>query len=47
MMNFNVQHFFRIWTTSVINICMRSYCLSSELYIATALETQEQAKKNP
>ena len=44
MMNFNVQHF-RIWTTSVINICIRSYCLSSELYIATALETQEQAKK--
>ena len=44
MMNFNVQHF-RIWRTSVINICIRSYCLSSELYIATALETQEQAKK--
>ena len=44
MMNFNVQHF-RIWTTSVINICIRSYCLSSELYIATALETQKQAKK--
>ena len=44
MMNFNVQHF-RIWTTSVINICIRSYCLGSELYIATALETQQQATK--
>ena len=31
--------------TNAINICIRSYCLSSELHIATAIETQEQANK--
>ena len=30
---------------NVINICIRSCFLSSELYITTALETQEQANK--
>ena len=29
---------------NVINICIQSCFLSSELYITTALETQEQAK---
>ena len=40
----NAQHF-QIWPISVINICIQSYCLSSELYTAMALETQEQANK--
>ena len=40
----NTQHFW-IWTISVINMCIQSYCLSSELFIAMALETQEQANK--
>ena len=31
--------------TMYYSLCIRSYCLSSELDIATALETQEQAKK--
>ena len=40
----NTQHF-RLLTNSVINIWIRSYCLSSELYKTMALETQEQANK--
>ena len=35
----------QIWPISVINICIKIYCLSSELYIGMALETQEQANK--
>ena len=40
----NSQHF-QIWPISVINSYKQSYCLSLELYIATALATKEQAKK--
>ena len=42
MINFNAQ-LFRIQTISVINNCIRSYCLSSEPYIATVLETQDRS----
>ena len=45
MINFQ-RPAFPIWAISVINICIRRYCLSLELHIAMALEIQKQANKS-